>query len=130
MAGTFNIQVMSKETEGKIQIAAVRHCQGAGEPSEVFEARMGFIAGAISDEAKEHWQEGMYDRKQLQEAIEAGINEGLRKANEGMYTEEAMRNAFIAGRSFQRAEQYEDLTGEDHTIPDFKEWLEQNKKKL
>lgn len=40
-----------------------------------------FIIGAKSDAARAYWQHGMFTRQQLDEAIEVGINEELRKQN-------------------------------------------------
>ena len=36
-----------------------------------------FIKGALSPEAKEYWQQGMYTKAELNSDIETGINKGL-----------------------------------------------------
>lgn len=81
-----------------------------------------FIDGAKSPEAKEYWQQGMFDRKQLNEAIEVGINEGLRKSQQGMYSEEEVRKIALYA-----AEEAQDRHM-DFPYQWFNEWFDKNKK--
>lgn len=79
-----------------------------------------FLDGAKSEAAKEYWQQGMYSRTQLNEAIEAGINEGLRKQQKGMYSEEELKESLY------------EFCFELGFSPDkgaINSWFEQNKKK-
>lgn len=79
-----------------------------------------WVSGAKSLAAKDYWQQGMYDRNQLNEAIEAGINKGLRKQQQGMYSEEEVKVLIQKFNKEQCASTWYD---------DDEQWFEQNKKK-
>lgn len=52
------------------------------QPIKTFHIRQeAFIAGANSRMAREYWQQGMYDPRDLQDAFNAGVNYGMDETN-------------------------------------------------
>ena len=122
---------MNKDLEKQIEEAAYNNTESLMFSHNSLETKSmarrldnSFITGAKSETSKQYWQQGMYSKQQLNEAIEAGINEGLRKQQQEMYSEEDLYeilNKFRKEFSLYRGIQIMDF--------DIKNFIEQNKKK-
>ena len=59
-----------KDLEKKIEEAAKKYSLRLGYHDEAFEDEEAFTIGALSHEAKEYWQQGMYTYQDLKDAFE------------------------------------------------------------